>query len=96
MTHPRKFSKWKHLAPTLVVVAVGLLASWMGYVNGGYFVSEWAPFAPILAALALLTSLAGAFHGEESRWSAAALGLFTAYTAWTFASLLWSPNRGDA
>jgi len=25
------------------------------------------------------------------------LGLFAAYTAWTFASLLWSPNhRGDA
>jgi hypothetical protein len=77
-----------------VVVGVVLLASQKGYVNGGYFVGEWAPVALILAALALLASVAGAFHGTESRWSAAVLGLFAAYTAWTFASLLWSPNRG--
>jgi O-antigen ligase len=68
----------------------------MGYANGGYFVGEWALVAIILAALALSASVAGAFRRTESRWSTVALGLFVAYTAWTFASLLWSPNRGDA
>jgi hypothetical protein len=68
----------------------------MGYVSGGYFVSDWALVVIILAALALIASVVGAFHGTESRWSTTALGLFAAYTAWTFASLLYSPNRGYA
>ena len=88
--------KHGRLAPTVVLVAVVLLASWMGAVDGGYFVRGWAPAALVLAALALIASLVGVLRGAGSWWANAALGLFAAYTVWTFASLLWSPNRGDA
>src|SRR5215218_249740 len=89
--------KHVRLAPTVVLVAVVLLASWMGITDGGYFVSGWAPAALVLAALALIASLVGVLHGAGSRRVGnAALGLFAAYTVWTFASLLWSPNQGDA
>ena len=88
--------KQKQLAPTLVLVRIVLLSSWMGVVSGGYFVSEWALAAFVLAAWVLILSITGTFRGTESRWNIAALGLLTAYTAWTFASLLWSPNPGDA
>ena len=96
MKHLRKLPTHKRMVPTLILVAVVLLASWMGGTNGGYFVSEWALVILILATLALIASVAGAFHDTESRWSIVALILFAAYTAWTLASLLWSPNLGDA
>ena len=82
--------------PTVVLVAVILGAGWMGNVGAGYFVGDWAPVALILAALALLLSVAGVAPAARARPSLLALGLFAAYAAWTFASLLWSPNRGDA
>src|SRR5215207_7483323 len=82
--------------PSILLVAVILTATWMSYASGGTYVSGWAPAAFYLAALALIISIDGAFRGMKSRWSIAALVLFAAYTAWTFASLLWSPNRGDA
>src|SRR5919112_983437 len=88
--------KHRRLAPTLALVAVVLLASWMGSLDGGYFVRGWAPAALVLAALALIASLVGVLRGAGSWRANAALSLFAAYTVWTFASLLWSPNRGDA
>jgi tetratricopeptide (TPR) repeat protein len=91
-----KASKQKQLAPTLVLVAIVLLASWMGEAKGGYDVKEWALVALLLATLGLVGSLAGAFRGTGSRHSAVALALFGTYTAWTFVTLLWSPNQGDA
>ena len=39
MAHVEETSKQKRLAPTLVLVVVVLLASWMGDLGGGYFVS---------------------------------------------------------
>ncbi len=68
----------------------------MGAASGGYFSSQWAPATLVLAALALVASLTGVLRGAGSEWGNLALGLFAAYTVWTFASLLWSPNRGDA
>jgi hypothetical protein len=38
----------------------------IGYANGTYFVSEWAPVALILIPLVLLASVAGV-HGTQSR-----------------------------
>src|SRR5215218_1964511 len=81
---------------SIMLVAVILSATWMSYASGGYYVSGWAPLTLYLAALALLILISGKFGGVESRWSIAALGLFGAYTLWTFASILWSPNRGAA
>jgi tetratricopeptide (TPR) repeat protein len=68
----------------------------MGDASGGYYVGEWALAALLLGALALVASVGGALRIAGSLWSAVALALFAAYAAWTFASLLWSPNRGDA
>ena len=83
-------------APTLALIAVVLLASWMGYAGGGYFVGDWAPVAFILATLVLVVSVIGALRVVPSGWGVAAIGLFIAYMTWTFFSLLWSPNQGDA
>src|SRR5919199_48345 len=91
-----KALKHRQLAPTLVLVLVALLASWMGEAKGGYDVKEWALVTLLLAALGLIASLSGAFRGTGSRYSAVALILFGAYTVWTFVTLLWSPNQGDA
>jgi len=88
--------KKQRLAPTLVLAAVVLLATWMGDHNGGYFVADWAPVALILAVLLLVTSLAGASGGPGSRWSFAAMSLLAASAAWTLFSIYWSPNQGDA
>ena len=84
------------LPPTLGLVCVVLLAAWMGNADGGYLVAGWAPSVFVLATLVLLVSVIGFFVRTRLRWSALALGLFTAYTAWTFVSLLWSPNKGEA
>lgn len=86
----------KHLAPTLALGAAILLAAWMGLANGGYFIGDRAPVAFILAALMLLAAVTGVLGRAQSLWSVAATTLLTGYTAWTFASLLWSPNQGDA
>jgi len=80
----------------LVLIALVLFVAVMGAAQGGYFTSQWAPATLVLAALALIASLTGILRGAGSRWGNLALGLFAAYTAWTFASLLWAPNRGDA
>ncbi len=84
------------LPPTLALICVVLLAAWMGNLDGGYFVGDWAPPAFILAAVALVVSVAGAFHRSGRRWTLLTAALFALYAAWTFASLLWSSDRGDA
>ena len=86
----------KRPAPTLALIALVLFVAVMGAAYGGYFTSQWAPATLVLAALALLASLTGVLRGTGSEWGNLALGLFGAYAVWTFASLLWSPNQGDA
>lgn len=68
----------------------------MGNLNGGYFVGDWTAPALILAAMALFVSVIGFFRDTKLQWSILAIGLLAAYTAWTFVSLLWSANKGDA
>src|SRR5919199_6426664 len=92
----RKLSKQSRLAPTLVLISIVLLATWMGNANGGYRVGQWALAAILLGILALIISVRGALSGIRSWPSTVALGLFAAYTAWTLASVLWSPNQGNA
>src|SRR5215204_6426005 len=97
MAHLAKAPEQNWFYPTLMLAGVTLLASsTMGALDGGYFVREWAWGALCLATLALIASVAGTLGGAGSWWGIAALGLLAAYAAWTFASLLWSPNRGDA
>jgi tetratricopeptide (TPR) repeat protein len=80
----------------LLLVALALIPTWMGVQSGGYFTSTWALAAIILAVVALVGAASGAFGGVGSRAAILALVPFGAYAAWTFASILWSPNRGAA
>ena len=89
-------SRRDRLASSSGLAAAVLLAAWMGNANGGYFIGDRAPVAFILAVLMLIAAVTGVLGQAQSRWSVAATGLLTGYTAWTFASLLWSPDRGDA
>lgn len=89
-------SSYKRFFPSVSLVLVVLLASWMGNANGGYFVGDWRLVALSLAMLLLAVSAVAMFSNGRSRWSMVASGLFTAYSVWTVLSILWSPNRGDA
>ncbi|MGH3089830.1 MAG: O-antigen ligase family protein [Rubrobacteraceae bacterium] len=89
LDHYRVFS-------TVALILVVLLASWMGHAYGGYFVGDWGLAAFVLAALMLVAAVGGALGGASSWWSAASTSVFIGYAAWTFASLMWSANRGDA
>jgi hypothetical protein len=44
----------------------------------------------------LAASVVGMLHIARSKWSSVAIAFFVLYTAWTFLSLLWAPNRGEA
>lgn len=84
------------MAPTVALAAVVLLATWMGNVNGGYFVGQWSLAVFFTAVLLLVASVAGVFNIGQSRWSVLASGLLTAYAAWTLVSFYWSANQGEA
>ena len=80
------------LAPSLMLVATMLLGAWMGYEYGGYFVEVWVVATVLLAVLTFVMAVTGSLGKLGSRWTLLALSLFAGYTAWTFASLLWSPE----
>src|SRR5829696_5232170 len=96
MRHLTEVLEKKRPAPTLALVALVLFVAVLGAAYGGYFTSQWAPATLVLAALALIASLTGVLRGGGSAWGNLTLALFAAFTVWTFASLLWSPNQGDA
>jgi hypothetical protein len=50
---------WDRPTPNPAVVAVVLLAAWMGDKDGGYFVGDWTPAAMVVAVLLLVISAAG-------------------------------------
>lgn len=68
----------------------------MGSNSGGYFTADWTPPALVLATLVLFGLATGAFRGAKLRLGTLAFILFGIYTAWSFVSILWSPNKGDA
>jgi tetratricopeptide (TPR) repeat protein len=95
--HPSFSSvKRRHAAPTLTLITIVLLISWIGLANGGYFLGDWAPLALSLAVLIFAVSLAGLPLIPRSRVSLVVTGFFALYAGWTFLSLLWSPDRGAA
>lgn len=95
-TIPSELLGGNRWSSTVALASVALLAAWMGNVSGGYFVNQWVLVAFILIVLVVLVSVAGVLQMPRHRAVVLALGLFTAYTAWTFASILWSANKGDA
>ena len=66
----KKALKRSRLAPSLALVAVVLVGSWMGYARGGYFAVDWGLAALALATLALISSVIGALRAVGYRQSA--------------------------
>ena len=78
------------------LVAVALMLVW-AIQNGGFDASTWYWGALVL--LATFTAVfAGVFRGRLrlSRASAIAVGLFAAYVAWSYLSMLWAQYPGIA
>lgn len=85
----------------LLIVSPGLVAFtvflYWGAHDGGYAVTAWLPGALLLLGVALL--LIGGVPRLRPEWgtaNAAAVGLFGAFTLWTFLSIAWAGVKGDA
>jgi tetratricopeptide (TPR) repeat protein len=78
----------------LVAVAVFL---WWETQEGGYAPTAWYPGAAVFLVLfvAVLT-LSAARSAVPRGWSKRAMFLFTAFTAWSFLSIVWAGVQGDA
>jgi hypothetical protein len=62
---------------------------------GGYDPNPWYLGALVLVGLWCATALGLAWI-RISRWAAVACAALTAYTAWSFLSILWAHDQGDA
>lgn len=85
-------------APTLLVGALplGLFLLWAA-IDGGYPPVLWYPGAVALAGLlALLLATAPQLLRTLPRTGVAALGLLGAFTLWSFFSIAWAADRGEA
>lgn len=82
------------LVPALL--AVGLFVYW-GAHGGGYEPTTWEPSALLVLGL-LVASAAGLGLGQlrASRPLAIALGLLSAYVAFSYLSIAWAPAPGEA
>ena len=84
------------LAVVPVAVVLLLLILWAAH-DGGYDEDTWYWGALIL--LALVAMVVGGLFGPLRRLGTAtkvALGAFTLYVAWSYASIAWAAYRGDA
>jgi O-Antigen ligase len=81
------------LAPVLlsVVVFVALAAS-----DGGFYATAWYAAALFLLGLLAVTAVVLGRPGGVPRATLVALGLFAAYTLWTYCSIAWADQQGPA
>ena len=75
-------------------VALAVLAFWGG-TDGGYGELVWYPSGLLLLVLLLVTEWSAPGRRLD-RWSSAALGVFAAFTAWSYLSIVWADDRGLA
>jgi tetratricopeptide (TPR) repeat protein len=78
------------------VIAVGIVIVW-GWRGAGYAATTWLPGALVL--LALLVSVLVGGRGAPRRLrrlSTVALAALGLYTVWTYASVGWAADKGDA
>lgn len=74
-----------------------LLFIWWVTREGGYFERSWMPGAVLLVVLGAASAIAlRADIALPSRPARVALAAFGAYVLWSFASILWARNAGDA
>jgi hypothetical protein len=94
---PDSVRSWRDGLPAApVVVVLLLLILWAAH-DGGYDEDTWYWGALIL--LALLAMVVGGLFGPLRRLGTAtkvALGAFSLYVVWSYASIAWAAYRGDA
>jgi hypothetical protein len=94
---PDSVKSWRDgLMAAPVVVVLLLLILWAAH-DGGYDEDTWYWGALIL--LALLAMVVGGLFGQLRRLGTTtkvALGAFTLYVVWSYASITWAAYRGDA
>src|SRR4051794_17479311 len=81
------------VVPALLAVAV-LLA--LAATEAGFHARHWYAAALFLLALLGVTAIAIGLPRGVPRPVAAALGLFAAYTAWSYLSITWADQPGPA
>ena len=79
--------------PALIMVAV-LVA--LGAASGGYYETAYLPAALFTLALLAVALLAISTRAQVPRTVSAAVGLFGAYAAWSYLSILWAADQGAA
>jgi hypothetical protein len=90
----RGSQRWQVL--TVGVGTVGVFL-WWAVESGGYAPTEWYPGAAILLTLFTASPLLLPMTAKAtSKWTTRAIVLLTAFTVWSFASILWAGVRGDA
>lgn len=77
------------------VAAVALFV-FLGASEGGYLPLTWYPAALFCLALLAVALVALPTRKRVPRLAWAAVGLFAAYTAWSFLSITWAGQQGDA
>jgi tetratricopeptide (TPR) repeat protein len=94
---PSTLPAWASLAqPLPCLAAVGVFLLWASF-SGGYFPHAWYAGGLFLAAILLVALLAwpGIFSGV-SRATAVALVALSAFTGWSYLSIVWADVKGDA
>lgn len=83
------------LLATVALVLVPVPALLLSLANGGFFTAGWSLAAIFLSLLLLGVSAAlAARRIRLHRYTALALGLLSAYAAWSLTSLLWASDDG--
>ena len=81
------------LLPCLAAVVTFLL---LAAADAGYYPTAWYPAALFVLALLVVTTITVGFPRRLPWPALTALVLFAAYTAWTYLSITWAGQQGDA
>ena len=82
------------ILPVLVLAGVCLIV--IAAANGGYFPTDWYPAALFMLGLLVVAALAVPRIRAPHRGVAVAAGLLAAYAAWSYLSITWAAQKGDA
>jgi O-antigen ligase len=81
------------LLPCLAALAAFLV---LAATDAGYFATDWYLAALFVLALLVVTALALGLPRALPSTTVVALALLAAYTAWTYLSITWAGQQGDA
>ncbi|MEJ7784786.1 MAG: O-antigen ligase family protein [Solirubrobacteraceae bacterium] len=82
--------------PLIAAAPVLALLGWWAFAGGGYAPTVWYPGALALLGLMVVLTMSGALSLPRRRPLAIALAALSAYTAWSYLSIIWAGSPGDA